>query len=176
MNAIARVAGLLCLGSRTRHQIGFVRTCIQKSDESGSSIVELAVCLPILMIIVTGITSFGIAINNYITLTNAVEIGGRQLAILRGNTTDPCSDVTTTIAAASTLLKSTKLNYTFNLNGTTYTSSTTPTSSSCPAGTALLSQGKPMTVTVTYPCTLLIYGKNLMPSCTLTAQVTELEQ
>jgi Flp pilus assembly protein TadG len=176
MNAIARVAGWLCLGSRSQHQIGFVRTCIQKSDERGSSIVELAVCLPILMIIVTGITSFGIAINNYITLTNAVEIGGRQLAILRGNTTDPCSDVKTTIAAASALLKSTNLNYTFNLNGTPYTSSTSPTSSSCPSGTALLSQGKPMTVTVTYPCTLLIYGKNLMPSCTLTAQVTELEQ
>jgi Flp pilus assembly protein TadG len=176
MNVLARVAASLCLSSRARHQIGFVRTCINRSEERGSSLVEFALCVPILLMLVTGITSFGIAINNYMTLTNAVEIGGRQLAILRGNTTDPCSDVTTTIAAASTLLKSTNLKYTFNLNGTTYTSSTTPTSSSCPAGTALLSQGKPMSVTVTYPCTLLIYGKNLMPSCTLTAQVTELEQ
>jgi Flp pilus assembly protein TadG len=178
MNAMARVTGLLCLRSRGRHQIGFVRTCIQRSNERGSSLVELAVCLPILMMIVTGITSFGFAINSYITLTNAVEVGGRQLAILRGNTVDPCSDVTTTIAAAAPLLKSANLNYTITLNGTTYTSSTSPgTSKSCgTAGAALLTQGKPVTVQVTYPCTLLIYGKNLVPSCTLSAQVTELEQ
>jgi Flp pilus assembly protein TadG len=176
MNTFARVAGFFCHGSRVRNQIGFVRTFIQKSDERGSALVELAVCLPILLMIVTGITSFGIALNNDLTLNNAVETGGRQLAILRGNTTDPCSDVTTTIAAASSLLNTAKLAYTFNLNGTTYSSTTTPTSSSCPAGAALLLQGKPMTVTVTYPCSLLIYGKNLVPSCTLSAQVTELEQ
>jgi hypothetical protein len=29
---------------------------------------------------------------------------------------------------------------------------------------------------VTYPCTLLIYGKNLAPSCTLQAETTELVQ
>ena len=138
----------------------------------------MAVCLPILLTIVTGITSFGFAINNYITLTNAVEVGGRQLAILRGNTTDPCSDVTSTIAAASPLLKSANLNYTITLDGATYTSSTTPgTSKSCgTAGAALLTQGKPMTVQVTYPCSLLVFGRNFAPSCTLSAQVTELEQ
>ncbi len=176
MNAIACVAEFFCPGSRFRNQIGFVQTCFRRSDETGSALVELAVCIPVLLMIVTGITSFGIALNNQITLTNAVEVGGRQLAILRGNSTDPCSDVKTTIAAASTMLNSANLNYTFNLDGTTYSSTTTPSSSSCTAGAALLVQGKPMTVTVTYPCSLAIYGKNLVPGCTLTAQVTELEQ
>jgi Flp pilus assembly protein TadG len=176
MNVMARITELLCLGSRIRNRIGLVRTFIQRSDERGGALVEMALCLPILLMIVTGIMSFGIALNNYIMLTNAVEIGGRQLAILRGNTTDPCSDVTTTMAAASPLLQSANLNYTITLNGTVYTSSTTPNSKSCTAGAALLTQGKPMSVQVTYPCSLLIYGKNIVPSCTLSAQVTELEQ
>ncbi len=170
MNGIARVTGLLCLGSRSRHQIGFVRTCIQRSDERGSSLVELALCVPILLIIVTGITSFGIALNHYLMLTNAVEIGARQLAISRGQVTDPCSTISTTIGSASPLLKSSSLSYTFILNGTSYPGTT------CTAGAAQLVQGTAAQVQVTYPCTLLIYGKNLAPGCTLQAQTTELVQ
>lgn len=171
MNAIERVAEFLCLGSRVRNQIGFVQTCIRRSDETGSSLVELAVCIPILLMIVTGMMSFGIALNNYVMLTNAVEIGGRQLAILRGQTTDPCSTVSSTISSASPLLTSANLTYNFTINGTAYSNKTT-----CTAGAALLQQGTAASVQVTYPCSLLIYGKNLAPSCTLTAQTTELVQ
>jgi Flp pilus assembly protein TadG len=175
MNVMACVTGSFsfCRGSRARKRIRLVRTYFLRSDETGGSLVEMALVLPILLAIVTGITSFGFAFNNYIMLSSAVNVGGRQLSILRGDTADPCSDVSKTIAAASPLLKSANLNYTFNLNGTTYTNKST-----CTGGVAILTsgQGKPMQVQVTYPCTLLIYGKNVLPSCTLTAQVTELEQ
>ena len=132
MNVFARVAEFLCLGSRVRRQIGFVRTCIQKSDETGGSLVEFAICVPILLMLVTGMMSFGIAINNYMTLNNAVEVGARQLAISRGQVTDPCSTISSTISSASPLLKSSSLGFTFNLNNNTasYTGTT------CTAGAA----------------------------------------
>ena len=171
MNVFACVTELLCLGSRTRNQIGSVRTPINRSDETGGALVEMALCLPIMLMIFTGITSFGLALNNYIMLTNAVEVGARQLAIGRGQYTDPCSTISTTISSASPLLKSANLTYTFTLNGTAYTNKTT-----CTAGAAQLVQGTPVSVQVTYPCSLLIYGKNVVPGCTLTAQTTELEQ
>ena len=173
MNVMACVTDSFsfCRGSRVLKRIRLVWTYFQRSDETGGSLVEMALVLPILLAIVTGITSFGFAFNNYIMLSSAVDVGGRQLSILRGNTTDPCSDVSTTIAAASPLLKAANLKYTFNLNGNVYTNKTT-----CTAGVAQLLQGFPVTVQVTYPCSLLIYGKNLLPSCTLTAQTTELEQ
>jgi Flp pilus assembly protein TadG len=170
MNAMARVAEFLSLGSRAPNQIGFIQTSIRRSDERGSSLVELALCLPILLTIVTGITSFGLALNNYIMLTNAVEIGARQLAISRGQVTDPCSTISTTISTASPLLRASSLSYTFVLNGTSFTGTT------CTAGAAQLVQGASAQVQVTYPCSLLIYRKNLMPGCTLQAQTTELVQ
>jgi Flp pilus assembly protein TadG len=170
MNAIARVAEFLCLGSRVRHQIGFVRTFIQKSDETGGSLVEFSLCLPVLLMLVTGMMSFGIAINNYMTLSNAVEVGARQLAISRGQVTDPCSTISSTISSASPLLKSASLGYTFTINGTAYPGTT------CTAGAAQLVQGTAAQIQVTYPCTLSFYGKNLLPGCTLQAQTTELVQ
>lgn len=172
MNVFARVAEFLCLGSRVRRQIGFVRTCIQKSDETGGSLVEFAICVPILLMLVTGMMSFGIAINNYMTLNNAVEVGARQLAISRGQVTDPCSTISSTISSASPLLKSSSLGFTFNLNNNTasYTGTT------CTAGAAQLVQGTSAQVQITYPCTLSLYGKNLLPGCTLQAQTTELVQ
>jgi Flp pilus assembly protein TadG len=170
MKAVARITGLLCLGSRARNQIGLVKTFIQRSDERGSSIVEMALCLPVLLMIVTGIATFGIALNHYIMLTNAVEIGARQLAISRGQLADPCSTISTTIGSASPLLSSASISYTFVLNGTSYPGKT------CTAGAAQLIEGTPAQVQATYPCTLLIYGKNLAPSCTLQAQTTELVQ
>jgi Flp pilus assembly protein TadG len=176
MNALARVAASLCLGSRVRHQIGFVRTCIQRSDERGASLVEFALCVPILLMLVTAITSFGIVLNNYLMLTSAVEVGGRQLSIISGDTLDPCKDVANTIAAASPLLTSSKLKFTFNFNGNAYSNLAYPTATTCTAGAAQVVGAAPMSVQVTYPCSISIYGKNLVPNCNLSAQVTELEQ
>jgi hypothetical protein len=108
-----------------------------------------------------------------------VDISGRLLAIDRLNTTDPCADVVNAVQHAAPYLKPANLSFTIVLNTTTYggTSGTSCSSSSATTGAAAnLVQGQPVTVTVTYPCSFGVYGMNLVPGCTLTSQVTELEQ
>ena len=144
--------------------------------EDGQSLVEFALCVPILLLIVTGTFTFGIAMNNFIMLTDATNVGARLLAISRGQYTDPCSKVAAAVAAAAPNLSSSALAYTFVLNGTSYPggSCNSPTTTTGPA--ANLVQGGIVKVTVTYPCNLRVYGTNYAPNCLLTAQTTELVQ
>lgn len=146
-------------------------------EDAGQSMIEFALCLPLLMLVVTGILTFGLALNNYISLTEATSVGARQLAILRGQPGDPCSITAATIAAAAPLMKNTGsttgLGYTFQVY-TTATTSQTYTSTTC--STAPLTQGQPVTVTMTYPCVLKVFNANYVPSCTLKARTTEVVQ
>jgi len=144
---------------------GRVADCLH--EDNGQSIVEFALCLPPLLIVVTGITTFGIAMNNYIMLTNATDIGARQLALQRGQGSDPCNVAYSAIVAASPLLKSASLTFNYTINGTAYSGST------CTTATTNLVQGAAAQVTVTYPCSLKIYGKTIVSSCTLKAQTSE---
>ena len=41
---------------------------------------------------------------------------------------------------------------------------------------ALLTQGSPAVLTVTYPCKLVVYGKDYAPNCKLAATTTEVLQ
>ena len=50
-------------------------------SEKGASAVEFALILPILIILVFGIVQFGIAFNNYITITHAAREGARIAAV-----------------------------------------------------------------------------------------------
>ncbi len=140
------------------------------------SAVEFAVCLPVLLLVVTGITTFGIAMNNFLMLTNATDIGARQLAISRGQTTDPCLTTSSAVSSGSPLLKSANLTYAYVLNGTAYSGTTCSSSSTTTGAAGNLLQGTTAKVTVTYPCSLKVYGVNLVPNCVLTAQSAELVQ
>ena len=55
-------------------------------SEKGASAVEFALILPILIILVFGIVQFGIAFNNYITITHAAREGARIAAVDLNNT------------------------------------------------------------------------------------------
>ena len=147
-----------------------------REDHDGQSLIESALIFPVLLLIVTGVLAFGLAFNNYIALTNAVGVGARQLAISRGQTLDPCSTASTAISGAAPLLKSSSISYTFTLNGTGYTGTSCSSSSSTTGAAGNLVQGKGATVAVTYPCSLVVYKINLVPGCTLNAQITELVQ
>jgi Flp pilus assembly protein TadG len=144
--------------------------------DEGGALVEMAVTLPVLLLIVTGIFTFGLALNNYLELTDAVGISARLLAISRGQTTDPCATTTAAFYKAAPYLKTTSLSFTFVLNGTSYTGASCSSSSTTTGAAGNLVQGQAAQVTVTYPCNLAVYGKNYAPSCTLTAQTTELVQ
>jgi Flp pilus assembly protein TadG len=153
-----------------------IRRHLKAGGEQGSSLIEFAVCLPVLMLILTGTFAFGIALNNYLMLTNATCIGAQQLSISRGQTTDPCATAVSAVTAASPLLKSAGLTYAFVLNGASYSGTSCSSSSTTTGAAANLVQGAAAQLTVTYPCNLAVYGSNLVPNCTLKAQLSELIQ
>jgi Flp pilus assembly protein TadG len=65
-------------------------------DSHGQAMVEFALVLPLLAALLLGIMQFGIVLNHYIDLTDAVRAGARKAAVSR-QTTDPLgpSDVAT---------------------------------------------------------------------------------
>jgi Flp pilus assembly protein TadG len=176
MHKISRAASR-DVSIETRSRGGWLRVCRRAASEAGGSLVEFAIVLPVLLLIVTGVFTFGIALNNYLELTDAVGIGGRQLAISRGQTTDPCATAVSAIEnAAPSLNPASYTSWTFVLNGTSYSGTSCSSSSTTTGAAGNLSQGKSAQVKVEYPCNLTVYGINYAPSCTLTAQITELVQ
>jgi Flp pilus assembly protein TadG len=158
--------------------------CLRMRDEEGAALVEFAVVFPVLMIIVFGLFSLGLLLNQYLQLTNAVAIGGQVLAVDRANSLTPCADAMTAIENAAPFLTPAQMTFNFSLNGTAFgpytgggsTSSCTSSSNSTGAAADLV-QGKPVQVTVQYPCTLGVYlNTNIVPGCQLTAQITEITQ
>jgi Flp pilus assembly protein TadG len=54
---------------------------------TGAAVVEFGVVLPVLMTFLFGAMRFGIAVNNYVVLTQAVRQGARTFAATRGSAT-----------------------------------------------------------------------------------------
>ncbi len=144
--------------------------------EDGQSVLEFALTLPVLLLVVTGITAFGVAFNNSIILTEATSIGARQLTVSRGQTLDPCQTFSGAVFAAAPLLKQSNMTFTISLNGTTYTGTTCAGSASSGAPSNMV-LGTNVVVTVTYPLSLNVYGMRVVPTGSLlTAKMTELMQ
>jgi Flp pilus assembly protein TadG len=163
-------------GVGRRIQPRLERVCFRKGHRRGSAVIEVAFCLPLLMLVMTGIFAFGVAISNYMILTNAVAIGGQAVAVSRGTTTgaNPCNTAYLAVAGASPLLSPASMSFTLVLNGSSF--SGTGSAFSCASGSADVIQSKTATLTATYPCSLGVYGKNLVPGCTLTSQIAEIIQ
>ena len=137
-------------------------------DAAGSTLLEVAISLPLLLMVFTGIFSFAIAYNNEIVLTQGVGAGGEYLQLIRTTTSDPCADTLTAIKNAAPNLNSSNIALTITMNGVA------ESGNSCSGAQTNLVAGVPVTVKATYPCKLQVYGM-VFPSCTLTAQVTEYE-
>jgi len=160
-------------GTRSLDKLARLRT----SGGGGQALLEFALCPPMLLLIVTGIMTFGIALNSYIELTGAVSIGARLLAVSRGQTTDPCATTATAVYNAAPFLTPTSnMKFTFVLNGTKYSGASCSSTSTTTGAAGNLVQGQPAQVTATYPCNVSVYGFNFAPTCTMTAQTTELVQ
>jgi Flp pilus assembly protein TadG len=52
-------------------------------SEQGQTMTEFAMVLPLLLVLLFGVIQFGIAFNNYVTLTDAVRAGARKAAVSR---------------------------------------------------------------------------------------------
>jgi Flp pilus assembly protein TadG len=138
--------------------------------------VEMALVLPILLLVVTGILTFGLAFNNYLLLTEATSVGARTLAISRGETTNPCATAAAAVSAAAPLLVPANLTFTFVLNGTTYKGASCNSGSTTTGAAGNLKQGAYASLTVSYPCSLAVYGADYAPNCSLQSQISELVQ
>jgi Flp pilus assembly protein TadG len=157
--------------------------------ERGSALIEFALVVPLFMVLVFGLCSFGFMFTHYLELTEAVNIGGEQLAIARGNTLDPCLLAYNAVTKVSPYLNGSTMSFTLTLNGTGYgpytggaskvTCSSTSTTTGAPAN---LIQGDPVALMVTYPCTVISFkfgtlvNFNPVPVCSIKAQITEISQ
>lgn len=135
--------------------------------EEGGPLVEIALTVPVLLTVLTGICSFGITYSNQLTLTQAVGSSGQYLSQLRTSTTDPCASAYAALTSAAPNLTPSKITMTVTLNGTS------TTANSCSGKQTQMVQGAPISVYATYPCSLQVYGINFAGSCQLVAKVTE---
>ena len=149
---------------------------LRAGGEEGSSLIEFAVCLPVLLLILTGTFAFGVALNNYLMLTNATTIGAQQLSISREGPLDPCSAASTAVISASPMLKASNLTFAYVMNGVAYSGTSCASTSYTSGAPSNLVVNTPVTLTVTYPCNLAVYGANIVPNCLLKAQLTEMVQ
>jgi Flp pilus assembly protein TadG len=105
-------------------------------NERGQTMTEFAIILPILVVLLFGIAQFGIAFNNYITITDAARAGARKGAVSR-NSSDPTGDCVSQVKASAADLDLTKL------------------SVSCNSSWSI---GSDVTVDVQYPYTISLFG------------------
>jgi len=138
-------------------------------NQRGNAVIEFTLVVPFLLLVMTGMASFGFALHNDLILTNAVNTGAQQLAFSRGQTNDPCATAYSAISSAAPSLTS-SLSLSFVINGNTYSSTT-----SCPSAASGMVQGASAQITGTYPCVLAVVGQKFS-SCTLQSQVAEVIQ
>jgi len=131
---------------------------------AGTAAVEFALVAPMLLFLVLGMCQFGITMNQYLTLTNAVRSGARQLSMGRGDAT-PRTDAINLIYASAPNLTPGSFAITTSVNGTAC-----GTDAAC---VTALTAGLPTTVAASYPCSLAFFGYNFASVCTLASQTTE---
>jgi Flp pilus assembly protein TadG len=146
-------------------------------SEEGGALIEMALTVPLMLALLVGMSSFGIAYKNQIVLTQATGIAAQYLAQIRTSSTDPCADVFTALKNAAPGLTSSSISVTVTMNSVT----PTQTGNSCSGSQTNLVQGQPVSVYATYPCSLPIiqmYNQKFVGNagtCSLAAKVSEYE-
>lgn len=119
-------------------------------SERGQTMTELAMILPLLLILIFGIIQLGIAFNNYLAVTDAVRAGARKGSVSRlsGN---PTGDCVTAARNAGADLQQSKFNVTCS---------------------STWQPGADVTVTGSYPYSINVLGV-VVKSGNLTSQIKE---
>jgi Flp pilus assembly protein TadG len=107
-------------------------------NERGQTMTELALVLPILVVLVLAIAQFGVAFNNYVTLTDAARAAARKGAVSR-EASDPRGDCQNAGYAAGGNLKNPGTDFVVNCSSS-------------------WSIGSDVTVTATYPYSISLLG------------------
>ena len=119
-------------------------------SERGQSMTELAMILPLLLILVFGIIQLGLAFNNYLAVTDAIRAGARKATVSRLSS-NPAGDCVTAARNAGADLQQSKF---------TVTCAST------------WQPGADVTVTGSYPYSINVLGV-VVKSGNLTTQVKE---
>jgi Flp pilus assembly protein TadG len=83
-------------------------------SEEGTSLVELAITLPIMLTLLTGAASFSLGFYYLQQLGNATTSGVQMVAANQGMVSDPCSTAVTTVEAGLPNWTTTKLTFTMS--------------------------------------------------------------
>lgn len=112
-----------------------------RRGERGSELIELAIALPILLLVIAGIMDFGFLFEKYEVVTNAAREGAR-MAVLNNSAGYSTTDVQNRVSA---YLDSS------GLTGSSATTDVSYTTQTLPSGLTV----QVATVTVTYPSSFL---------------------
>lgn len=140
----------------------------------GSALVEMGIALPMILLLMTGIFSFSIALYQKLQLAESVSNAGRILAVDRGDS-DPCQTATSAIYAAAQGLSKSDISLTYVLGGVNYGANVTSCPGSSGAANANMTAGGAAQIIATYPCSLQVYGVKY-GSCNMASQITEVVQ
>ncbi len=85
-----------------------MKTRFRVKSERGQTMTEFALVLPLLALLLFAIIQFGIAFNNYLTVTDAARAGARKAAVSR-NESDPVAAAEAAARGSATNLDQSKL-------------------------------------------------------------------
>ncbi len=144
---------------------------LEFKNEEGSQIVEIALLLPIVLMIVTGLWQLGLVYSDMIALTQAAAAGAQVLQSDRLSTSnDPCADTYNAIVNASPRLVASNISLTISINN-----HSPVTGNSCSGNQSQLAMGGPVTVQVNYPYRVSIYGISLKTGTMSSGTLSEIE-
>src|SRR5579863_2474519 len=130
--------------ARAAVQMGWTRRAetggAPRRSESGSAIVEMALVLPLMLFIMTGIATFSMALYQKLLLTDAVSSAGRVFAAEKGQS-DPCADTWTALTKSSPGLASNSIAMTITYTPNGGTSTTYGKTCTALGGTTGMSSG-----------------------------------
>jgi Flp pilus assembly protein TadG len=155
-----------------------VKASAGRLGKRGAAAVEFAIVAPVLLLIMVGTAQFGIALNQYVMLTNAVAVGAQLFSTSAGTASPYTTTVNAMIQAASPTLTLPSANIAAKVctavsSGSCTTWSSACTDSSSPTCLTLLNSyaGNPAQVTATYSWSLPIVQYTY--AWTTTASMTE---
>jgi Flp pilus assembly protein TadG len=154
-------------------------------QEEGSQLVEMAVVAPILLVILTGMASFGMALYSQQQLGLAAANAVQAIATGTSLITDPCKTAATDVAQSLPQWTAANISYTLTIytkSTSSVTASGTGSGFTCTADSADLTTFQPVTLKVTYPYNWFPifqwtkYGSNFAPTGNLTTTQAAMAQ
>ena len=94
--------------------------------EEGAALLEIAIALPLMVLVVTGAISFSLAFYNLQELQNAVFAAAQGLGTTAGTVADPCTQVGLQVEAALPGWTASNLTYTVTITNAAGTATTPP--------------------------------------------------